>query len=259
MVDTRVSQYNRYGHALNTHDSLKIIGIILMIIDHVGQFFFPENLWLRLIGRGAAPLFFFLVGYDNRLRISVALLAYGSILSFTGYLLNGHFWINILLNFVLIDRFLHLLPPERLNNANRLIIFVCIMLITCVIFPYIEYGLAGLLIAFSARLLALKDPQGQYYWLATLLFYYVTQAIVFGFFVAERYLVAFGILTLGLFYGLRAYSLRPIGCPAWLLPMALVISRYSLAIYFYHLILLQSFSLYQHPTATLQSFLHFFA
>ncbi len=259
MVDTHVSQYNRYGHALNTHDRLKIIGILLMIIDHVGQFFFPENMWLRLIGRGAAPLFFFLVGYDNRLRISVALLAYGIILSFTGFLLNGHLWINILLNFILSDRFLHFFPPQRLRSHSRLAIFACIMLITCVIFPYVEYGLFGLLIAFSARLLALKDPQGQYYLLATLLFYYVSQAIMFGFFVAQSYLVAFGILTLSLFYGLRAYRLQPLTCPAWLLPTSLVISRYSLAIYFYHLILLQSFSLYQHPTPTLQNLLRFFA
>lgn len=230
-----------------------------MIIDHVGQFIFPENLWLRLIGRGAAPLFFFLVGYDNRLRVSVALLAYGVILSFMGFLLNGHFWINILLNFILTDRFLRFFPPERLSTHARLAIFVCIMLITCVIFPYIEYGLVGLLIAFSARLLALKDPQGQYYLLATLLFYYMSQAIVFGFFVTESYLVAFGVLTLGLFYGLRAYSLRPLACPAWLLPTGLVISRYSLAIYFYHLILLQSLSLHRHPTATLQNLSGFFA
>ncbi len=259
MVDTHISQYNRYGHVLNTHDRLKIIGIILMIIDHVGEFIFPENLWFRLIGRGAAPLFFFLVGYDNRLRISVALLVYGLILSFTGFLLNGHLWINILLNFILTDRFLHFFPPQRLSSHVRLAIFVGIMLLTCVIFPYIEYGLFGLLIAFSARLLALKDSQGQYYLLATLLFYYVAQAIVFGFFVAQSYLVAFGALTLGLFYGLRAYTLQPLGCPAWLLPTGLVISRYSLAIYFYHLIFLQSLSLAQHPTSTLKSLLSFFA
>jgi hypothetical protein len=254
MVNTHESQYNRYGHALNTHDLLKIIGIILMIIDHVGERFFPHNLWFRLLGRGAAPLFFFLVGYVNKLNISISLILYGVILSITGYFLNGHLWINILLNFILIQQILSFFQPERFNHFWRMVFFIAVMFLTCFTFTFLEYGLWGLLIAFSARLLAQKDPQGQYYLIGALFFYYLWESVIFGFISSETYCIVFAMLTLGLFYGLRSYRLRLIPCPSWLLPIGLVLSRYSLAIYFYHLIALQLYTLYLHPTPTLQSF-----
>jgi len=38
-------------------DILKIIAIITMIIDHIGYYLLPENLWFRVIGRVAMPIF----------------------------------------------------------------------------------------------------------------------------------------------------------------------------------------------------------
>lgn len=40
---------------------IKVIAIILMIIDHIGLFFFPQYLELRLVGRLAFPLFAWLI------------------------------------------------------------------------------------------------------------------------------------------------------------------------------------------------------
>lgn len=41
--------------------TLKLIAIIAMVIDHVGAIFFPDQLWLRGIGRIAFPIFVFLL------------------------------------------------------------------------------------------------------------------------------------------------------------------------------------------------------
>ncbi len=41
--------------------SLKIIAMISMIFDHVGDNFFPEQIWMRVIGRMALPIFAFCV------------------------------------------------------------------------------------------------------------------------------------------------------------------------------------------------------
>lgn len=41
--------------------TLKWIAIITMVIDHVGAVFFPEQIWLRCIGRVAFPIFCFLL------------------------------------------------------------------------------------------------------------------------------------------------------------------------------------------------------
>lgn len=47
----------------NRWDALKLLALISMTIDHVGEYFFPENQWFRVAGRFAMPIFLFLVGY----------------------------------------------------------------------------------------------------------------------------------------------------------------------------------------------------
>ena len=41
--------------------TLKIIAMISMIIDHVGDNFFPEQTWMRIVGRIAFPIFVFCI------------------------------------------------------------------------------------------------------------------------------------------------------------------------------------------------------
>ncbi|MBQ1468889.1 MAG: hypothetical protein IIZ27_10475 [Solobacterium sp.] len=41
--------------------TLKIIAMISMIIDHVGDNFFPEQTWMRIVGRIAFPIFAFCI------------------------------------------------------------------------------------------------------------------------------------------------------------------------------------------------------
>ena len=47
--------------------SLKLIAMISMVFDHVGDMFFPGALWMRMIGRLAMPLFSFCIaeGYAH--------------------------------------------------------------------------------------------------------------------------------------------------------------------------------------------------
>lgn len=58
----------------NLYDYLKVFAILTMIIDHIGYFLFPEILWLRVIGRLAFPVFFFLIGRNGSSRISYELI-----------------------------------------------------------------------------------------------------------------------------------------------------------------------------------------
>lgn len=45
---------------------LKLIAMVTMLIDHIGDIFFPETMWLRFIGRIAMPVFAFFIaeGYS---------------------------------------------------------------------------------------------------------------------------------------------------------------------------------------------------
>lgn len=54
---------------LTTHDLLKTLALVTMISDHIGHYFFPEYVWLRVVGRFSAPVWFFLIGYADTRRV----------------------------------------------------------------------------------------------------------------------------------------------------------------------------------------------
>ena len=61
----------------DTWDVLKIVAMLLMFVDHAGNYLFTfsdEQYYLRAVGRGAAPIFLFLAGYARSYRFSWELL-----------------------------------------------------------------------------------------------------------------------------------------------------------------------------------------
>ena len=67
----------RYGPQINSHDLVKMLAILTMVIDHAGRYFMYDNIWMRVIGRTAAPLFFYLVGYSGAYKFKYQILALG--------------------------------------------------------------------------------------------------------------------------------------------------------------------------------------
>lgn len=49
-----------------SQEGLKCIACITMLIDHVGAVFFPQQLWLRIIGRLAFPIYCFLLAEGSQ-------------------------------------------------------------------------------------------------------------------------------------------------------------------------------------------------
>lgn len=240
-VATFFSKLYQYGQELNTHDLVKIIAILLMIVDHVGEYLFSDNLWCRLIGRSAAPLFFFLVGYVGKLHLRPSLIVYGFILTASSYFVNHHLNISILFNFILIHFCLQFFPAQKLSTFTRTICFILFAVINIPIYLYFEYGLLGILIAYSARLLALKDRQGEFWLLLTMIVYFIWECAYFQFTKYPNAIFAFAVLTIFLIAAMQKYRLLKLPCPSILRLPALFISRYSLEIYFFHLIILQAY------------------
>ncbi|MBS0288691.1 MAG: hypothetical protein JSS07_01475 [Proteobacteria bacterium] len=238
----KTDKITRYGLEFNSHDLIKVIAISLMILDHIGLYLLHDNPWARLFGRGAAVLFFFLIGYSAKLNAKSTILCYGLILSLSDYLVNKNLQANILINFIIISYAMIHFPPERLSTFNRSFLFIAFTLMNVFVFFYIEYGLLGFLIAYSARLIALKDKQADFWFFLTLIVYYLWESAYFQFYKLPQGMFIFGVLILCLFL-LRYYRLMPLACPKPLLWPGLILSRYSLEIYFIHLIILQSFKL----------------
>jgi hypothetical protein len=216
----------RYGRDLNTHDLIKILGVLLMAVDHVGQYVLDDNSWCRLFGRGAAPLFFFLLGYVNKLNIHPALLVYGLLLTFAASIQFNHLWMNILLNFVVVQWLLWQWPPSCFKPPFLLVIFIVLFGLNVLISPYVEYGFLGLMIAMSARLVAQNHRSAPQFMALGLFFYFGYQSVVFSFLKDNVYLAILGVMLLSFYYVFTRYRLRPIIC-------------------FYHLILLQAYFFYQ--------------
>jgi uncharacterized membrane protein len=85
-------------------DWLKAAAIILVLIDHFGYFFMDDDLWWSVLGRFAAPIFFFLVGYAKSRKIPLHWIGLGVALTLLDSANADWDWVapNILLSFVLI-------------------------------------------------------------------------------------------------------------------------------------------------------------
>ncbi len=141
------------GRPVTTTDLLKFVGIVFVLVDHHGYFFDPANMWWRLFGRVAAPIFFFLIGFAQTRRVPWTWLVFGAVLTavttWKAGTLSGTM-VNILINFAilraivlpLVERFVIPVPL-----AMALLVAVCLPLIPITDEP-IEYGTEGWLWAF---------------------------------------------------------------------------------------------------------------
>lgn len=91
-------------HAIDNTDWLKTAAIILVLIDHFGYFFMEDDLWWSVLGRMAAPTFFFLIGYARTRTVPLHWIVLGVFLTLLDSWNNGWTWVapNILLSFALI-------------------------------------------------------------------------------------------------------------------------------------------------------------
>jgi hypothetical protein len=130
-------------------DILKTVAIILMIIDHIGYYFFPENDWFRAIGRACVPVWFFLIGYANTRELPNRLLIAALILALADLILFQRvFSLNILVSFIFLRLTLDYIMLYLLRSRY---IYVLGFILTSLFFygtnMVIEYGTLGITLA----------------------------------------------------------------------------------------------------------------
>lgn len=125
---------------------IKLIAVILMVIDHVGYFLFPDILILRIIGRLSFPLFAFLIvkgyGYTrNKWRYFFRLFIFANIIQTPSFFIEMPFNIFYTLSFGLLSIIvIHLKKPM----IERIFFLVGIALVVDIIQP--DYALYGVLL-----------------------------------------------------------------------------------------------------------------
>lgn len=228
-------QFYRYGNLVNTHDLLKAIAIITMIIDHCGLYLADGNLWMRVVGRSAAPLFFFVVGTAKSFRFRLDLVIYGLLLTLITYCTEQLFYFNILLSFVLIKWVLTYYNPRNSTSTQLIYLFIVLAIAQLYIHAWLEYGSFGLLFAFAGRLISQNDPRGKYWTIASLVIYLLIESYYFNFFMNAGYVILFGLISILLCFAMICFKFRTWAMPRILNYSILFLSRYSLQIYFIHL------------------------
>lgn len=159
---------------VTTTDLLKFAGLVFVLVDHFGAYFVADETWWRLLGRLAAPIFFFLIGFARSRAVPWIWLVFGVVLTATDALESGSLGdatLNILLNFALLrGALLPLAEAWVLPSAWRTaaLVAVCVLLIPSTD-HLIEYGTAGWLWALAglAHRRALDQPDRLGAWIRT--------------------------------------------------------------------------------------------
>ncbi len=135
--------YTKYKTAAyaNYQDLLKVLAIIAMVIDHVGFYFFPEHVSLRMIGRTAMPMFCFFAGYNFKGKVNPIILLYGLLLYVDTLLVhNLHISANILISIFLGQVYLFLTQNTVKNFYYSFVHVIFLALLFPVTKNLIDYG-----------------------------------------------------------------------------------------------------------------------
>ncbi len=120
-----------------------------MIVDHVGAYFMPDEMWLRAIGRLSAPIWLFLVGYARSRDLSPSLWA-GTALIVVANLIIGEPVLPLcILATILVCRIL-MDPLMARAGANPSSVYAVCFVMAMLSLPtmaFVDYGLAAMLFA----------------------------------------------------------------------------------------------------------------
>lgn len=235
---------------VTTTDAWKLFAIVFVLIDHYGLFFHPDDVWWRLFGRLASPVFFFFIGYARTRTIPLSWLLFGLLITTVDYATsaNRQVLVNILLNFALLRLALPSIETYIMPYPARLAALAAVSAaLIPVLDPVIEYGGEGWLWALFglAHRLFLERNDAFSFWrrnaiaLAAGLAYMVRERSDYGFDVLQSTLLV--VFVIGLVVALAGFRRRDLAWqpPDWIKPVFTFTGRRTLEIYAITLLAMQ--------------------
>ena len=132
---------------------LKVIAIVAMLIDHIGWLFFPNVLFLRIIGRLAFPIFAFFIAEGmrytrNRKAYIHNLIRFALITEPAFLILFKWLHLNILFTFLIAVILICLIDGIKTNKKRNTtwIILISVFMIIAEVFNLFNYGITGVLV-----------------------------------------------------------------------------------------------------------------
>jgi hypothetical protein len=228
-----LSKLQKYGPA-NLHDALKFAAILLMLIDHVGKFFFHEIMEFRAVGRASAPIWFYLIGRYKPSEFKYDLIIYFFAMGFAGYLIEGKFLNNILLSLVVVRLVIILVENNKYEKNGLLFFIIMAVLLYIPTSLVMQYGSAGFLLAMCGYLQRKKyKPQYKVklFFIATAVFYIASQCLGYGFDTSS--IIICSLCVSAVMYLIYNFSNHKLSANYTIIAL---LGRYSLEIYAFHLL-----------------------
>lgn len=229
-----LTKLQKYG-ALNSHDLLKFVAVILMVIDHVGLYFFPDELMFRAVGRTCVPIWFFFIGRFSPSKFDYFIVIYALAIEAANAFAGNSGNLDILFTIFITRLLLNLNEKSPIHRQGYLLpIALCIVFypLSAPLFSYGSFGFMLAYIGYLQRIEASRQVQLNYAMVAILTFSLI-QFWSFGFGMLEMLVSA--SLTAFLVFKLLSFELRKVSVK-FEFPIKLI-SRYSLEVYALHLIL----------------------
>ena len=229
---------------LTSYDLLKTLAVVLMVIDHLGYYLFPDEQWMRVLGRLCVPMWFFLIGYA-RTRDLPTKLWIGAAVLIVGSILYGHyiFPVNILVTMILLrltmDKALAWFMHSRVCMVAVGFVLTVLIIPSSVIF---EYGVMVYILGFLGYFVRHKEEK-QYspsfimnYILFACLTFLMMQTAIHAFSVELFYGLAGGSVLV--FLGLMNFKgkIVDIKLPFWAVATLQFTGRRTLEIYVIHIL-----------------------
>lgn len=229
-------------------DIIKTIAVIIMVIDHVGLYFFDGNDWFRAIGRIGMPVWFFMVGYalsrdlPNRLLIGALILAVADLL-----LYQKVFALSALITIITLRLIIN--PVMDYITRSRYLFWISAILLVLFAIPtamVMEYGSMALLFAIAGYLVRHKGKVLELTFINDRHFYGYMVFIFFAFCVIQNANFAFSdmqFIVMALFTAIMMIvlvTMTPMTFPQFREPAAKKFlqycGRHTLDIYVAHLL-----------------------
>lgn len=244
-------------------DIAKFAAVVLMVVDHMGMYVFPDQEWMRYLVPSSAPIWFFMLGYSARTDIPLAWWVGGGALIAMGIVVGlPVFPVNILFTMMILRVGIPLLMNHALKGrVNFIEVMAVLFLVAVPTMLLFEYGTQAFILAIFGYLIKNRsDVQasallkgrdwGRFvngFILFAALSFSLQQVFVFGSSVPEFLVIVLQTtLVLGALSFVRPVSfskltqrLSPIGSKFVQLG-----GRYTLEIYVLHLLMLQAYGLY---------------
>lgn len=254
----------KFPSVLTSYDLLKTIAVLLMVIDHIGIYFYPDESWFRVLGRLCVPIWFFLIGYARTRDISLKVLL-GAVLIAVGNMAAGEVLLPLsILVTLMIGRYyvdVWMRPARKGGEAFAGLFFFLLILYmpASIIF---EYGTLGFLFTVFGALCRYRQDSGEKLsdeYTRQITFFAAASFVVFTVLQAMpmKYLdgAQLCVLVLGMaavYFVLNRFRYSELvnitnALPSFFVRLFQLTGRYTLEIYVLHLLVFKMYGLYADP------------